>query len=519
MSDRNRTSGNTKSVWMDSNQQANDRPALDRDISADVCVVGAGIAGLSVAYELAVEGKQVVVLDDGPIGSGESLRTTAHLVNALDDRYYELEKFQGADGARVAADSHTRAVDRIEEILGAENIDCDFRRLDGYLFAAPGDDVSQLQTELEATHRVGLTNVEKLSRAPIVHFDTGPCLRFPQQGQFHIAKYLQGLARAIEARGGKIFCGTHVDSVTGGDSPRVTTSNGVTVNAKAVAVCTNTPINDMVAVHTKQMAYRTYVIALDAPVGSVQPALYWDTPDPYHYVRLQGDGSADDILIVGGEDHKTGQPEDTSADERFARLEAWARERWPQVGEVKYRWSGQVMEPDDGTAFIGRNPLDEKNIYIATGDSGNGMTHGVIAGMLIRDLVLGRDSPWVKLYEPRRIRLAATGEWLKENLNTFAQYRNYATPGEVASADEIAAGQGAVLREGMGKVACYRDESGCLHKLSAVCPHLGGVVRWNAAEKSWDCPAHGSRFKARGEVVNGPANSNLAKVESEDKAA
>ena len=209
--------------------------------------------------------------------------------------------------------------------------------------------------------------------------------------------------------------------MTGGGDPKVVTSGGIEIRAGAIAVCTNTPVNDLVTIHTKQMPYRTYVVAIRVPNASVTRALYWDTPDPYHYVRLMhGSAPAEgsDLLIVGGEDHKTGQADDAEA--RFANLEKWARERWPEAGAIEYRWSGQVMEPEDGLAYIGKNPLDEKNIYIATGDSGNGMTHGVIAGMLLSDLIIGRQNPWQKLYDPRRIRLKATGEWLKENVNTFA---------------------------------------------------------------------------------------------------
>jgi nitrite reductase/ring-hydroxylating ferredoxin subunit len=292
------------------------------------------------------------------------------------------------------------------------------------------------------------------------------------------------------------------------------------ISAAAIAVCTNTPVNDRFAIHTKQMPYRTYVIAIRVPNGSVTRALYWDTPDPYHYVRLMHGSDPDsgsDLLIVGGEDHKTGQEDD--ADARFANLEKWARERWPQAGAVEYRWSGQVMEPDDGMAFIGKNPLDEKNIYIATGDSGNGMTHGTIAGILLSDLILGQPNPWQKLYDPRRIRLKATGEWLKENVNTFAQYSDYATAGDVSSADQIEPGQGAIIRDGLTKVACYREPSGELRKFSAVCPHLGAILRWNSKEKTWDCPAHGSRFDCNGCVINGPANSNLVEQGEAEKAA
>ena len=510
-------SGQTTSVWMATGDVEAFEP-LAADATADVCVVGAGIAGLSVGYLLAREGQKVVVLDDGPVAGGETSRTTAHLVNALDDRYYELERLHGARGARLAAESHTAAVDQIEEIVEREGIDCDFQRLDGYLCVAPGQSTEQLGEELRAAHRCGLTEVRYVERLPYDGFDFGAALHFPYQGQFHILKYMDGLARAFTRLGGRIHTRTHADKIEGGkDGARVTTASGHVVSSSAVVVATNTPVNDIVSIHTKQAPYRTYVVGARVPVGSVPRMLLWDTEDPYHYVRLQGvgsgaDGDTHDVLIVGGEDHKTGQAEDF--DERFRRLEKWTRERFPAVKSAEsfeYRWSGQVMEPVDGLGFIGRNPGDADNVYIATGDSGNGMTHGTIAGMLIRDLILGRGNAWETVYDPSRISLRAGVEYARENLNVAAQYTDLLTGGEVDSADEVAAGSGAIMRRGLSKVAIHRDDTGTLHEFSAICTHLGCVVGWNDKEKSWDCPCHGSRFDCQdGHPLNGPAIEGLS---------
>jgi nitrite reductase/ring-hydroxylating ferredoxin subunit len=286
---------------------------------------------------------------------------------------------------------------------------------------------------------------------------------------------------------------------------------GRTVTAGHVVVATNTPFNDRFVMHTKQAAYRTYAIAAAVPRGTIPTALYWDTEDPYHYVRLHaGDGDRE-LLIVGGEDHKTGQADDPET--RFARLEAWAHERFPAIATVTHHWSGQVVEPVDGVAFIGRNPLDESNVYIATGDSGMGMTHGTIAGMLLCDLIAGRENEWAALYDPSRKSLRALPRWLSENLNVAGEITALVTPGEVSTIEEIPRGSGAVIRRGFAKVATYRDEDGVVHERSAICPHLGCVVVWNASEKSWDCPCHGSRFDALGRVVNGPAASDLSPLE------
>lgn len=497
----------TASVWA-ATATMPPQPELTEDVDADVCIVGAGIAGLTTAYLLARAGKKVVVLDDGPIAGGQTQRTTAHLSNAIDDRYFEIERLHGPEGARLAAESHTAAIERIGTIARAENIDCDFERLDGFLFLPPGESEELLDRELAAAHRARLTEVEKLPRAPLESFDTGPCLRFPRQGQFHPLKYLIGLAQAIHRDGGRIFTRAHAASIEGGKPARIRTAAGATVTAGNVVVATNTPVNDLVAIHTKQAPYLSYAIGAAVPRGSVAKGLYWDTLDPYHYVRLQRLDADSEVLIVGGEDHKTGQAHDQ--EERYGRLEAWARERFPMLTEVRFHWSGQVMETIDGLAFIGRNPQDEPNVYIATGDSGMGITHGTIAGILLTDLILGRPNPWAGLYDPSRKTLRAAGEFAKENLNVARQYADWLTPGDVGSPEEVAAGHGAVLRRGLTKVAIYRDEHGKVHELTAVCPHLGCIVDWNDAEKTWDCPCHGSRFDRLGKVLNGPANSDLA---------
>jgi glycine/D-amino acid oxidase-like deaminating enzyme/nitrite reductase/ring-hydroxylating ferredoxin subunit len=501
--------GQSTSVW-NATSEPLARPGLDADVTTDVCIVGAGIAGLSAAYLLARDGRKVIVLDDGAIGSGETGHTTAHLSNALDDRYFELERLHGSRGTQIAAESHTAAIDRIEAIIREEAIECAFERVAGYLFVPPDQSADVLNSELEATHRVGLGDVRLKQRAPIDSFDTGPCLEFPNQAQFHPLDYLAGLARGIERRGGQIFLGTHVDIIEGGEPARVTTALGHVVTANAIVVATNTPVQDIVTIHTKQMAYRTFVVGARVPEGSVPNILLWDTADPYHYVRrASGAGDGFDLLIVGGEDHKAGQADD--ADERYERLEQWARERFP-VESIVWRWSGQVMEPVDGVAFIGLNPGDE-NVYIATGDSGNGMTHGTIAGILLADLIAGRENAWATLFDPSRLPLRALAKYTQENLNTAAQFKDWVTPGEVDNVGEIAAGSGAIVRRGLAKVAAYRDDDGQLIELSATCTHLGCIVHWNSSERSWDCPCHGSRFDVYGRVLNGPAISNLGPAE------
>jgi len=479
-------------------------PTLARDLKTQVCVVGAGIAGLTTAYLLARAGRDVVVLDSEGPGAGETGRTTAHLTCVLDERYAALQKLHGEQAVALAAGSHVAALDQIEEIVRREAIDCGFERLDGYLL---GDDLDQ---ELEAARRAGVA-VEKAARAPLAAFDTGAVLRYPRQGQLHPLRYVAGLVRAILHAGGSVYGRAQVRDVAGGAHGAVTTESGHSVRCASVVMATNTPSNDRLVIHAKQAAYRTYAIAGRVPKGSVARALFWDSDDPYHYVRVHaGAGSGDEWLIVGGEDHKTGQADDAA--ERFRRLESWTRERFPSLESVRWRWSGQVLEPADGLGFIGRSPGADSNVYVVTGGSGNGMTYGTLAGMLLRDLIVGSDNPWAELYDPARLTLRAATQLLKENLNVAAQYAREVVAPEAAAPEEIPNGGGAVCGRGLARLALYRDLNGRLHKLSAVCPHLGCIVKWNAVESSWDCPCHGSRFAPDGRVLNGPALTALAPV-------
>ncbi len=490
--------------------------SLDRNTSANVVIVGAGIAGLSVGYLLAQAGKAVVVLDDGPIGGGMTARTTAHLTCALDDRFYELERLFGEAGSRLAAQSHRAAIDQVEAIVSKERIECEFERVNGYLFLAADGTIQKLDDELKAAHRAGLLDVTREERVPFEFWNSGPCLHFPRQAQFHPLKYLTGLARAIEREGGKIFTGTHADKMEGGDDARVTTTSGYEITCDAIVVATNSPVNDRVAIHTKQAPYTTYVIGARIPKDSVPSVLLWDGPfdsdAAYHYIRVAREDDYD-VLIVGGEDHKTGQQNDGA--QRWGKLEQWTRNRFPMAEEIEFRWSGQVMEPIDSLAFIGRNPGDADNVYIATGDSGMGMTHGTIAGMLLTDLIMQRENPWAELYEPSRKSGAAAKEFIKQSANVAGEYAELLTPGEVDSIEEIEKGEGSVIRSGLMKHAVYRDGDGVTHSVSAVCRHLGCIVAWNSSEKTWDCPCHGSRYDRFGVVIEGPANTDLPAVQEQ----
>ncbi|SEF53557.1 FAD-dependent oxidoreductase [Bosea lathyri] len=498
------------SVWMDI-EVASDAAPLTENTKADVAIVGAGIAGLSIAYELALRGRSVIVLDRGPIAGGMTARTTAHLAPICDDSLSELLSMRGQELARGFQASQSAAVDRIEAIQRDLAIDCEFRRLDGILFLDPASEPSVLDDEVSAASAIGV-KVERGKGLPLETLQDRPFLRYPDQATFHPLKYLRGLAEALEKKDVRLHAFSAVEEISE-DQGRVQLrlASGHMVDASYAVVATNSPIHDLFALHTKQAPYRTYAMGFEIERGALADALYWDTEDPYHYVRLASGADGKDVLIVGGEDHKTGEADDAPA--RFAALESWIRMLVPHLGPELYRWSGQVMDTLDYCAFIGRESQRERT-FVTTGDSGQGITHGVVASLIIPDLIDGRDNPYAAVYDPGRKPIKAAATFVAENSTLATNVAQYLMPGELESVDELQPGQGAIIRDGLSKIAAYRTEDGTLYQRSAVCTHLGCHLQWNSFEKCWDCPCHGSHFAPDGSVLNGPAIVPLGEVDS-----
>jgi glycine/D-amino acid oxidase-like deaminating enzyme/nitrite reductase/ring-hydroxylating ferredoxin subunit len=501
----------SRSLWMMIDVAPNAR-VMEGDQTCDVVIVGSGIAGISTAYELALEGQRVVVVDRGPIAGGITARTSAHLAPLCDDLTSAMIRLRGEQTSKLFYESQAAAVDRIEEIQKKEAIDCDFRRLDGYLFQALNTDSAIIDDELEAVRKVGAP-VHRLVGVPLRHCENQHALRYPRQGTFHPLKYLAGLAAAIESKGGRFYAGTIVQRVEERDGAVTVTTDKGTISAQAAVVASNSPVIDRFALHTKMAPYRTYAMAFTIKRDAIPDALYWDTLDPYHYVRLQpGDGRSD-FLIVGGADHKSGEADD--AEVRFEALEAWTRNLIPAAREVTHRWSGQVLDTIDYAGFIGRNP-GNTNIYVHTGDSGQGITHGVAGALINSALVLGRDSKWAEVYDPSRKTPSGIANFLSENTTVAKNFAEYLAPGELSSIEELKPGHGAVIRQGLSKVAAFRDASGQLYARSAACTHVGCHLHWNSFETCWDCPCHGSHFAVDGTALNAPAISALAEAEVKD---
>jgi glycine/D-amino acid oxidase-like deaminating enzyme/nitrite reductase/ring-hydroxylating ferredoxin subunit len=500
----------SKSLWMEICVAPDARPLFANE-RCDVVIVGAGIAGLSTAYELAQRKLSVVVIDRGRMAGGMTARTTAHLAPQCDDGMTELKKLRGVDAARLFHESHAAAIDRIEEIQETENIACDFRRLDGYLFSNSAT-AEIVDREMEVMHEIGAPG-ERLLGVPLVASSGRPALRYPRQGTFHPLKYLAGVADACTKLGVRFYCETAVlDIREEADTVAVKTTRGL-ISAGRAVVTTNSPIVDRFALHTKMAPYRTYAMTFAIKRGALPDALYWDTANPYHYVRLQSFDNRTDLVIVGGEDHKSGEANDGI--ERFKRLEDWIRPLVPELREVRHRWSGQVLETIDYAGFIGRNPGNQF-IFISTGDSGQGMTHGVAGSMLNAELIVNGRHRWQEVYAPDRKPLAGAINYIKENVTALKNIAEYLGPAELSAVRELRPGEGAVIRHGLKKIAAYRERSGRLLLHSAACTHVGCHLHWNGFEACWDCPCHGSIFDIDGQPLNAPAVTELEPVNDDE---
>jgi glycine/D-amino acid oxidase-like deaminating enzyme/nitrite reductase/ring-hydroxylating ferredoxin subunit len=488
----------TESIWRATHQLRRFAP-LGRDLDIDVVVVGAGITGLTAAVRLAREGRRVAILERDEVAAGETGNTTAHLTEAVDARYRTIRKDFGEDAARRVARSSREAIDWMEALVGRLGLNVGFARVPGYLYTEQQADVDALADELDAAGRAGCA-VSWVDDVPLP-FTTLGGIRWDRQAQVHATAYAEALVHEALAHGVRFYDRTPVVGIDDGEPCVVNTEHGV-VRATDVFVAANVPINNRVLLLTKIAAYRSYALA--GEVSEAMPGLFWDTAAPYHYTRTEDIGGRH-YLIVGGEDHRTG--EDVDTEQHYLRLRSYARDRFG-LNEEKFRWSGQIIEPVDGLPYIGLNSASH-HVYVATGFSGNGLTFGTLAGMIVSDLLLGRANPYAELYQATRVKpLTSAVEYVAENVGFPAHLvTDRLAPRETddRAAESLAPGEGAIFTGAEGHVAVCRDRSGALHSVSAVCTHLGCHVAWNQAEQSWDCPCHGSRFSVDGSVINGPA--------------
>jgi glycine/D-amino acid oxidase-like deaminating enzyme/nitrite reductase/ring-hydroxylating ferredoxin subunit len=474
---------------------------LRGDLEVDVAIVGSGITGITAAGILKEAGLEVAVLDAGRIARGVTGHTTAHITEVTDHPFGKLISTFGADGARLALQSTRAAVEHIAATVRRRKLSCDFGRVAGYAYTESRRGLAALREEQEAARTLGLA-AELVKDVPLP-FATAGGLRFDGQAQFHVRRYLLPQVASLPGGGCHVFEDTLALEVKDGEPCRVVTARG-TITARDVLLATHAPLGNR-TIQTKVAQYRSYVLACRV-AGPAPAGLFWDDEDPYHYIRSQRT-SRGDVVLIGGEDHKVGQEEDTEA--RYEALLGYARDRF-DVRSVEYRWSGQTLEPVDGLPYIGRD-TGAGHVYVATGFSGTGLTFGTVSALLLSDAVRGRANPWAELYAPGRLKPAkSAGTFLKENIDfpTYLVGDRLKRPKGRSLAD-VPRGGGRVLVVDGERIAVSRDDRGTPRAVSAVCTHMGCIVRWNGAERRWDCPCHGSRFDAAGHVLDGPASRNL----------
>jgi glycine/D-amino acid oxidase-like deaminating enzyme/nitrite reductase/ring-hydroxylating ferredoxin subunit len=485
---------------------------LAEDVVADVVVVGAGMTGLTTAYLLAKAGKQVVVLERDRCAVTDTGHTSAHLTMVTDARMTELVKRLGRNHAQAVWDAGLAAIATIDEVVREHAIDAGFEWVDGYLHAPLNDETRQegerLQEDAGLARDLGF-DAEYVEAVPLVNL---PGIRFPNQGRIHPRRYLAGVAKAFVALGGRIYEHSATDEFR--DEPRAVKVAGHTVRYEDVVIATHNPLVGLAGVagatlfQTKLALYTSYVIAGRTPSGVVSDALWWDTSDPYYYLRVEPHRDFD-VVIFGGEDHKTGQQDDTV--DCYRHLGERLTAIIPQV-ELTHRWSGQVIETPDGLPYIGQIADHQ---YAATGYAGNGLSFATLAGIMISDAIIGRSNPWSELFHPSRKALTrGLWDYLKENVDyPYYMIRDRFAGPDAQSLRAVKRGQGKIIERKGAKVAAYRDQAGQVTLRSAICTHMGCVVAWNTAERTWDCPCHGSRFKPTGDVISGPAEAPLSQVE------
>lgn len=472
----------------------------------DVLVVGGGITGMTAALLLQNAGKQVILVDAHRPGFGTTGGTSAHINTFADTTYKEAENAFSKDGAQLFAQAINEGFGLIKANIDQYQVDCDYESKPGYIYAENTDQVKQLEDIYNGAIAVGIP-VQYVNDVP-TPLTFQKALLFPGQAQFHPLKYLQGLRVTFEKAGGKVLENTLIDEVSKSDEGHVAKAGELKINAENVIYATHVPPK-ITSFSFRCAPYRSYVLAVELEGENYPDALIYDTQEPYHYFRTHVI-NGQQLLLVGGNDHKTGHDDPEKALEN---LEKYVREHYA-VSSVKYRWSSQYYIPVDGFPYIGQMPEVSAGIYCATGYNGNGMMLGSIAAKILCDLIVKGESVYEKVFSPSRLKpIDGFAEFVKENADVAYHFiADRLSVKETDSLKSIPKGSGKVVELDGKKIAAYHDEGGELHTLSPVCTHAGCIVNWNAAEKTWDCPCHGARFDVDGKVLTGPADKGLAPI-------
>lgn len=495
-----------ESFWIASTLPSN-YPQLTQDIRVDVAIIGAGLAGITAAILLKKAGKTVALLEADRVGQGASGHTTAKVTSLHQLKYVSLVDEMGLDKARLYGESNQAAIEKIATLVAEEQIDCDFERKDAYTFAENLSNLEKVKAEVEQAKALGLP-AAYVTDVPLP-FEVMGAAKFSHQAQFHPRKYMLALAAKINGEGSTVFEGTRVKTVEGESPCQVKTQQGPTVTAQDVLVTTNLPILDQGLFFAKSYPKRSYLIGAAIDSAQALDGMFIGTGENYRSIRTTPMDNGGALLLIGGEGHKVGTVSDTQ--ERFERLAVYAQTHFG-VDTVNYYWSSQDFVSFDKLPYIGKLTPMNQHIYVATGFSLWGMSNATLSAMILSDLVLRRSNPWAALYDATRPTPFITQESLKNNLEVGTRWVGDRLKGILTGPEEIAVGEGKLVTTQGKKVAAYRDDAGVLHSVSAVCPHLGCIVAWNGAEKSWDCPCHGSRFDTDGKILHGPAVNRLTSL-------
>jgi glycine/D-amino acid oxidase-like deaminating enzyme/nitrite reductase/ring-hydroxylating ferredoxin subunit len=496
----------TISVWQGTMPFQNISKADGANQSYDVIIIGAGITGLSLGLSLQEAGKCCLILEARNIGFGTTSGTTAHLNTVLDTTYPDIISKFGEENAKLVAKGAAEAINIIKTNVDRNSILCDFEYRDGFLFAENEEEEKTLNSIYESLAKVDI-DASFTDRIPVTVPFT-KAITFPGQAQFHPVHYLLALTEAFQEKGGTILEQSRVDRIeTSGDGLEVFAgSQKYSTNYAVYATHIPPGIN---LLHFRCAPYRTYVLGMELEDESLYPeGLAYDLQDPYHYFRTAYLDNRK-VLLVGGNDHKTGHSEAYP----FTDLEAYAR-KYYNIKSIPYKWSAQYYEPTDGLPYIGHLPGAAKNIFVATGYSGNGMIFGTLASRIITDLILKGESPYASLFSPARIKpVAAFKNFVMENADVVKHFiADRISVEELPELSELSKEEGRVVKYQERKIAIYKDEYGILKALHPVCPHAGCIVQWNGEEKSWDCPCHGARYDVDGKILNGPSTTDLKQI-------
>lgn len=481
---------------------------LERDLEVDVAVIGGGISGITTALLCKREGARVAVLERATVAGGATGLTTAKASALQQTKLAEIRGLHGDETVAAYAQASLEALELIEQLVHEHAIDCGWERLPDWTYASSDTEADAVERVAAAAGIAGLA-VELTSETPLP-MPLATAVRLGDQAQFHPIRYLQALARLVDGDGSHVFERSVVTRVHEGSPCTVTTDAGRTVRAGSVVVCTNYPLLDRGLFFARTEAARSYLVAARVN-GELPQAMAISVGEPVRSLRPYRDPEGRSWALVGGEGHLTGSAE--ASPQRFAALELFAREHL-DVAEIPYRWSTQDAMPIDRLPYAGPYTPVSRRLWVNAGHQKWGMTNATLGARIVADGIAGRASRYAETFDPNRVSVRAVPTLAKAQATVGAHViGDRLTPAEASSSAAVPTGGARIVRSGLDKVGVHRDDDGRLHGVSLRCTHLGCLVHWNAAERSWDCPCHGSRFGIDGEVLAGPAVAPLPRRE------